>query len=559
MLTEQVSATIDRINAYIHAHPYEAQAYDDLLSIYKAEMGSNGAADRDWHDANRRLRERIVAVTGELVAREKYREVERFNVQYRRSLLMDARVDFDAFMLYIESDREPERRFWLPRRGILKPVADDMVRLVDGDLRLLAVSLPPGVGKTTLAIFLLAWIGGKWPDEYSVVFSHDGDILKGMYSELLRIINPDGEYLWKDVFPDVPLVSTNAKDMRIDLGHGSRFETYQFASIGSDNAGKVRASKLLYCDDLVGSIEQAMSRERMDKLWTQYTTDVQQRGTGDYRELSIATRWSVLDPIGRLQRLEDDNPTGKAKFIAVPALDEDDESNFDYPGIESKFTTERYHKLRDSMDPVNWKSLYMNQPIEREGLLYNEDDLRVFFEVPKGEPDAVIAVCDTKAKGKDYCVLPVAARYGEDYYIIDVVCDNGDTGIIEEKLAIMLTEKRVQLCQFESNSAGWSVAEKVQKRVKELGGVCSISTKPTTQNKETKIVVNAPWIKEHCLFKDRGQYKRSDEYGKFMEMMLSYTLTARNAHDDVPDALSILALFAQSFDRNVVTVMRRPI
>ena len=576
MLTEQVSATIDRINAYIHANPYEAQAYDDLLSIYKAEMDAAGdsaieltghgvnmgtiRADHDWHDANRRLRERIVTVTGELVAREKYREVERFNVQYRRSLLMDARVDFDAFMLYIESDREPERRFWLPRRGILKPVADDMVRLVDGDLRLLAVSLPPGVGKTTLAIFLLAWIGGKWPDEYNLAFSHDGETLKGMYNEILRVINPDGEYLWKDVFPDVPLVSTNAKDMRIDLGHGSRFETYQFASIGSDNAGKVRASRLMYCDDLVGSVEQAMSRDRMDKLWTQYTTDVQQRGTGEYRELHIATRWSVWDPIGRLERMEEDHPTGKARFIAVPALDENDESNFNYPTIQiGSFSTELYHRLRDSMDPVNWKSVYMNQPIEREGQLYSEDELRRFFELPKQEPDGVLAVCDTKAKGSDYCVLLVASQYGEDFYIQDVVCDNGDTGVIQEKLALCLTKNKVQMCQFESNSAGWSVAENVQKRVKELGGICSISTKPTTTNKETKIITNAPYVKEHMLFKDHGSYRRNDDYGKMMEMLTGYTTMGRNKHDDVPDCAAMLALYVQNLGTQEVKVFRRPI
>lgn len=574
MQTEQLSKTIETINEYIRLKPYDAGGYEDLLSIYKAEIDEAGdgtlelygradhlgniRADREWREANKRLRDRIVAVTNELVAREKWRDVERFNIQYRRSLLMDAQVDFDAFMLYIESDREPERRFWLPRRGILKPVADDMVRLVDGNLRLLAVSLPPGVGKTTLAIFLLSWIGGKWPDEYNLAFSHDGETLKGMYNEILRVINPDGEYLWKDVFPDVPLVSTNAKDMRIDLGHGSRFETYQFASIGSDNAGKVRASRLLYCDDLVGSVEQAMSRDRMDKLWTQYTTDIQQRGTGEYRELHIATRWSVWDPIGRLERMEEDHPTGRAKFIAMPALDENDESNFNYPTVQiGSFSTELYHRLRASMDPVNWKSVYMNQPIEREGQLYSEEELRRYFELPKEEPDGIIAVCDTKAKGSDYCVLPVAFQYGEDYYIQDVVCDNGDTGVIQEKLAICLAKNKVQLCQFESNSAGWSVAENVQKRVKELGGRCSISTKPTTANKETKIITNAPWVKEHCLFKDHGQYRRNEDYGKMMEMLTGYTTMGRNKHDDVPDCFSMLALYAQSFGAREVRVMRR--
>ena len=557
MTNTTLAATIDLINARIEKNPTDPGPYDDLLSLYKQEIDRDGPDASDWHRSNAAVRDRIVQVMQELVETGNYRPVDRFNIQYRRSLLMDAQVDFDAYMLYIESDRDPERRFWLPRRSILRPVADDMVRLVDGDLRLLTVSLPPGVGKTTLAIFFLTWIAGRWPDEYSIVFSHDGDILKGMYGEALRVFNPEGEYLWHDVFPYVPLVSTNAKDMRIDLGHGSRFETLQFASVGSENAGKVRASKLIYCDDLVGSIEQAMSKERLDKLWTQYTTDIQQRGTGDYRELIIATRWSVWDPIGRLERAEMENPTGKAKFISVPALNENDESNFDFPMIANKFTTERYHRLRESMDDVNFKALYMNQPIEREGQLYNEDELRRYFELPQGDPDAVIAVCDTKAKGSDYCVLPVAYRYGDDYYITEVVCDNGDTGVVEEKLAVTLVQQKVQMAQFESNSAGWSVAEKVQKRVKELGGRCAVSTKPTTANKETKIIVNAPFVKEHMLFKDGSLYRRQSDYGRFMDQLVTYTVTGKNKHDDTVDAMAMLALYAQSFETPKVQAMRR--
>lgn len=575
MVLEQAERVVEILKGKIESRRYDVGAYDDLLSVYKGQMdeldgqeveltagGERVGVDRPgmvWHEANRALRDRIVAVTGELIADGRYREVERFNIQYRRSLLMDALVDFDAYMLYVEADREPGRQFWLPRRGILLPVAREMVQLVDGDLRLLAISLPPGVGKSTLEIFFLTWIAGRWPDEYSVVFSHDGEILKGMYGEILRIINPDGEYLWKDVFPDVPLVSTNAKDMRIDLGHGSRFETVQFGSVGSENAGKLRASKLICCDDLVGSIEQAMSRERLDKLWTQYTTDILQRGTGEVRELHISTRWSVHDIIGRLERQEQDVPTGRARFITVPALNENDESNFNYPGIsQGSFSTETYHRLRDSMDDVNFKALYMNQPIEREGQLYHAEDMRWFFELPQGEPDAVIAVCDTKAKGTDYCVLIVARRYGEDYYIPDVVCDNGDTGVVEEKLAVTLTAQRVQTAQFESNSAGWSVAEKVQKRVKELGGICAVSTKPTTANKETKIIINAPYFKDHFILRDRSLYNRNSDYGRFVNQLLSYSVTGRNKHDDSADCASMMALYAQSFELVKVVAMARP-
>ena len=203
--------------------------------------------------------------------------------------------------------------------------------------------------------------------------------------------------------------------------------------------------------------------------------------------------------------------------------------------------------------------MYMSEPIEREGQLYSEEELRRYFELPKGEPDAVIGVCDTKAKGSDYCVLPVAYKYGEDYYIADAVCDNNaDTGVLEEKMARILADRNVQVCQFESNSAGWSIAEQVQKRVKSFGARCSVSTKPTTANKETKIIVNAPWVKEHCLFRDKSTYTRNSDYGRLIEQMMLYTVAGKNRHDDAPDAMAMLALYAQSFGMAKVRAVERP-
>ena len=117
---------------------------------------------------------------------------------------------------------------------------------------------------------------------------------------------------------------------------------------------------------------------------------------------------------------------------------------------------------------------------------------------------------------------------------------------------------KVQTCQFESNSAGWHIAEKIQKRVKELGGRTKITTKPTTANKETKIVVNAPAVKERCLFLDPSMYKNNSDYGKAMGMLTGYTMAGRNAHDDVPDGMAMAMLYLDGLSSGRVEVMRRP-
>ena len=473
----------------------------------------------------------------------------------KRCLLFDAPYDFDAFLRYIEWNRPKEKRFYEPRRKRLKLVADEMQKIADDELDILGISLPPGVGKSTMGIFFICWLAGKHPEKPILAGSHSQSFLRGVYDECLRVLEHGGEYLWQDVFPGVRIVDTNAKDMRIDLGEAKRFQTIEMTSVGSNNAGKVRCEQLLYVDDLVSGIDQALSRERLDKLWDQFTVDMLQRRIGNCKTLIIATRWSVHDPIGRLESMNEDNP--RARFIRFPALDENDESNFDYENSVG-FTTAFYRQQREIMDEVSWLALYQQRTIERSGILYSRDELRRYFALPEREPDAILAICDTKEQGTDYCVMPVAYQYGSDFYIDHFVCDNGKVEICEEKVAQVLVDKAVQSCRIESNRGGTLFAQNVEKRVRELGGITNITTKWTQTQKATRIEINSSWVKLHCLFKDESLYKEDREYEVAMRQMNSYTVAGKNRNDDVVDVLSMLVDFVTSFSANKVTVMRRP-
>lgn len=550
--TVRMAKDIAKLERYIEAHPMETKLYDGLLTLYQDRME---AGEAEYHGRNRSFRNAILRVVRTLSDGQQV-EAGQLQTAYKRSLLLDAKVDFDAYMLYIEQNREPKKRFYQPRRSKLMPVVKALQDLADDKLDLLGISLPPGVGKTTLAIFYLTWLAGKYPDEPILTGSHSNAFARGVYDECLRILDQGGEYLWHDVFPGVFVVDTNAKDCRIDVGKRKRFETLEFTSIGTGNAGLYRAMQLLYCDDLVSGIEVALSKERLDKLWETYTTDLRQRKIGDHcKELHIATRWSVHDVIGRLERQYEGSD--RVLFITVPALNDDDESNFDYAGGVG-FNTEFYHEQRSIMEDASWRALYMNQPIEREGQLYHPNDLRRFFDLPDSEPDSVVAVCDTKAKGSDYAFMPIMYLYGNDCYIADCICDNGDPGIVEERIAQCLVKHKVNACQFESNSAGWHIAEKIQGRVRDLGGFTHITTKTTTTNKETKIIVNAPAVKERCLFWDQTKIKPNTDYGRAINMLCSYTLAGKNKHDDVPDGMAMAVLYLETLTAGKAEVFRRP-
>ena len=470
----------------------------------------------------------------------------------KRTLLFDAPHNFDCAFRYAEWNRPIQKRFYEPRRKQLKRAADAMQRLEERKIHRLLLMMPPGVGKTTLAIGFMVWSGMRNYDLPILGVSHNNAFLRGAYDEILRFLDPNGEYLWSDIFPDVYVSNTLAKDMRIDLVTQKRFQTYQLSSIGSGNSGKVRAINLLYCDDLVDGIESAMSIDRMDKLWTFYNTDARQRMIGDCAELIIQTPWSLHDPIDRLESMFENDPD--TEIIKFPALDENDESNFDYPyGLG--YTTKQFHDQREIMDDVSWRALYMCQPIEREGQLYDPESLKRYYELPDKEPDVIFAVADTKEQGPDYCAMPIVYKYGDEYYIDKFICDNGNPDIIEERIAQTLVERGVKLARFESNRGGTLFATDVQKKVKAKGGITKITTKWNQTNKDTRIITRAGWVKEHCVFRDESVYDK--EYRTAMDMLCQYNMAGKNKHDDVPDVMADLADYVENMGVASVSVAKR--
>lgn len=485
---------------------------------------------------------------------------QEFNDLYWKAMLFEAPYLFDSYLLYLERKRERKEKFYAPKRVQLNKygLIEAMQDLEDDKLDILSISMPPGTQKTTLEKFFASWIIGRHPEDYSLFFSHSGDITRMFYDGVIDITTNDSEYCWNEIFPSVRLQATDTKRETINFNKYKPFANLQCTSVGSKNAGKVRCNRYLYCDDLIGGIEEALNKNILDKLWRIYGTDARQRKLNEQvKEIHIATRWSVHDVIGRLKTLYDGND--RSKFISVPDIDpKTGKSNFDYEfnGMSVEF----FNDQALAMDDISYRCLYKNEPIEREGLLYTEPELRRFITLPATEPDAILGICDTKNKGTDFLFLPCMLQYGDDYYCVDCICDdNSNYGVQYERTSDLIVNNNMQQCEFESNNGGDRVALEVNKKVEEKGGRCNITTKYTSSNKETKIIVNADWVKKHVLFKDKELYLPKNDYGKMMSFLLSYSVAGKNLHDDVPDGLASFALFAQNHGIARVQILSRSV
>lgn len=475
--------------------------------------------------------------------------------------LASVHKDLDSYMLYVEKNRDPEEQYYLPRRKQLRWLVAQMQRLLNDDLDVLSISMPPGTGKTTLGEFFISFVMGHYPNTPNLMSSHSGYMTRMFYDAVLNIIKSN-EYCWSDVFPNVQFEGTNAKEETINLDRWQPFKTLTCRPIRASLTGVTRCEGYLYVDDLVSGIEEALSKERLDKLYGEYTTDLKSRKKKKAKEIHIATRWSVHDVIGRLERLYENSE--RAEFISVPDIDpKTGESNFDYD-YDVGFDVKYFNDMELSMDDVSYRCLFKSDPIEREGILYHPEELKRYLgglpvddEGNTKEPDAILAICDTKDTGTDFNFLGVFYQYGERFYLEDVVFKNIDPGTLDELNANMLVKHKVQQAQFESNKEGSRTANKVEELMREKGGRCHITKKYTTQNKETKIIVNSPWVKEHIYFKDSTEYDPKSDYGNMMTYLCSYTQLGKNKHDDAPDALAMFALYVQELEGGQVEVGSR--
>lgn len=550
----KMKSSIDRA---ILKSPLDVAAYDDKFALCRDYEGTEFRLAHEWNQA---LQEEIRAGLKLAVDTRDFKTAEGFDNLLFRSLLFCAPHYFDAYLQAVEYGKPLDKKFYLPRRHYLRRYVEGYQEVLEGKLDFLSISMPKRCGKSQLGINFTNMLSGKFPDRSTLMEGTGDDLVQSFYKGCLEYIQQPNDYHFYDIFPESKLVQTNADTKVINLLHKSRFPTVMCRSIDARQVGLSEATNLLYLDDCVEGREEAKNRQRLDDKWEVISGDIIGRAIEGTPIVICGTRYSLYDPIGHLQ--EEMQKQGKrCKIIETPALDPvTDESNFEYIREGRKvFTTQYFRDQREMLSAEQFESEFQQQPFEAKGILFPEASLNRYFELPVDrEPDSIIAVCDTADKGADYCSMPIAAVYGDEVYIVDVVFDDSPPEVTKPECAKALMDNLVVAGTFESNNAGTYFARDVQQILTDRKYVCNIRTKRTISNKQTRIEFASDNIIKHFYFKDPSLYARNSQYAMFMKQVTTYTRSGKVPHDDAPDSLSLLENELRGLVGAKVEVFKRP-
>ena len=482
------------------------------------------------------------------------------NDLYWEALKFEAPHRFESFLLYMEKNRSPKKRFYQPRAKTLKIVVDDLQDLEDGIIEFYGLSLPPRVGKSTVCIFFLAWCAGRHPDLHNAMGGHSGILAKGFFKEFLNLITST-EYTYSEIFPNVTLESKSSDEYTVNLNSPDRFATLTCRGIDGTWTGAIdiSAGAYLYVDDLIRDRTESLSPIRLENRYQDYLNVMVDRKNDGAKELMVGTRWCVQDPLGRNEEKFKGNQ--KARFRKIPALNEKDESNFDYDyGLG--FSTEYYRELRDRLDKNEWMAKYQQKPFVREGLLFPIDELNYYNGVLPDGDYLSAAACDVAWGGNDSLSMPFGYSFGSrvdgPIYIPDWIFNKGDKYKTKPLVTAKIIQNKSSMVRVEANNGGDEYAESVEAMLKEQGYKTNITwTKASNQmSKIAKIIQYAPDIKRRCYF--LSPELQSEEYKQAMEELTSFTQIGKNLHDDAPDGLVQLIQFISGELYAKCEAMERP-
>lgn len=506
-----------------------------------------------------------IAINDEIRASNSLEEQQELFDAMRQTYYYLARYLFEYFLPAMEFGIPPEKQFIAPRTCVLNRVAREMSKFYYREDRpIMTLSMPQGTGKTECSKRFMSWAIGKDPSLPNMMISYSAAIAKDkFYNGIDALIHDDyGNY--GKIFPKLRELYRSGETLSLDYtdedNRKKPHSEYTLYCVGFDGSvtGRTRAHNILYADDLVKDIEEASNKDIMDKKWVEFTGTIKKRMQGKCKMLLVGTMFSINDPLTRTINYYRTHEPERLIEIRIPGLDENDESNFNYK-YGFAITTKMFHEDRDLMDPVSFSCLIQQNPIERAGLLFFEEEFKKFdlstYKRNEEEYQRTVASCDVAWGGDDHLSMPIVDEYSNgDCPLIHWIFLQGDKDTtIPQVVDAIITYGVTYIC-FEANNGGDMYADAVDKELKKKGYVCYVTSKksPTNKSKLDRILASQGFIKGadaseyRLVIPIRESIRNDKQFNEALNETFAFNQsTAKNVrakqHDDAPDSLSMLA------------------
>lgn len=462
---------------------------------------------------------------------------------------------FESFMLYMEKNRYYKDRFYQPRVNPLRQVADGIQSLADDEIDELFINLPARVGKTQIVKFGALWYGSRNPELSNLYTAYSDKITSGFYDGLLELML-DPTYTYNEIFPDnvAKRPITDGKDLTIDLMRKKTYPTFTSRSIYGTLNGACDCSGLAIDDDLFSGIEEALSEDRQATVWGKFDNNFMKRLKRKAKLINMGTRWAPQDCQGRRMNLLENNEeyaSRRYRAIIIPALNDNGESNFDYP-YDLGYSTQDYKMMRASFeendDMESWYAQNQQHPVDRHGALFSVGNLKTFNphkDIPKETPDRIFAAVDPAYGGGDYVSMPICYQFGQDCYIIDAVYNDGEKDVTIPEVTSRIVEhlakfgRKTAEVHFEETKTTEEYRKLCEKEWVNMNAMVNTThdPAPNDMSKKDRIKNHAPDIRK-LYFIDIKH--RTKEYNKFFQNILFYKVEGKNKHDDGVDSVAQL-------------------
>lgn len=243
------------------------------------------------------------------------------------------------------------------------------------------------------------------------------------------------------------------------------------AGAGSTIQG-LRADALV-ADDLVTGHEQAANLALLDKLWNWYVSEARARLRPGGIELMIATRWALLDPIGRVLRLTEQGHEDW-RYLRIPMVcDSDDDLIGRDLGerLWPQYFTKRM--VSDAQrSPLWFNTLYQQNPAVSEYSWVPLDKIKVVKrdQIPENLRYYVGVDISLHVGKGDFTVFSViGVDEAKNFWIVDMVREQMDTKASAARFIALCNAYSPRYCWVENDNASVVWAQMVETIARQMG------------------------------------------------------------------------------------------